>query len=145
MHAAHDNHFSAELRGCSSESDLTELEEVDASPKRGKMTKAVNTTEDLDLELSDQEGHSADGHDSCDIYEKEYEELDSEEDARTYSAYHNSDSEISDTRLEKKQSHQVKGSKVETGTSRGKEDRSALSSDTVRFFESLLPSTRRLT
>jgi len=133
-------HSSAALRRSSFDSDLTDLYEVEGSPKHSKRTKRVNNTkagEESDSELSSQDESSAARHERYDAYEEEYEEMDSEEDARTYSAYHGSDSEVSNSKLEKKQSHRVKKDPiVELTTSKEKGDGSALHSDTVMLVES---------
>ena len=136
------SHISAALRGSSFDSDLTDLYEVEDSLKRSAMTRRVNNTdarEESDSELSNPDPYSAADRDKYNTYEEEYEgeyeEMDSEWGARTPSAYHGSDSEISDSKLEKKQPRQVgRDLIVSNTTSKVKEDRSALQSDTVRFF-----------
>jgi hypothetical protein len=63
--------------------------------------------------------------------------MDPEENARTCSAYHGSDSKVSDSKLEKKQSHRIKRDPIiELTTSKEKGDGSALHSDTVMLVES---------
>jgi hypothetical protein len=120
------------------DSDLTDLSEVNGSSKYSKTTKRVKNTEageESDSASSSQ--FSAAAHDRCDVYEGEYEEMDSEEDTRSYSAYHGSDSEIPGSKLEKKQSLRVKKNLlVGHTTSKEKAVDSALQSDTVMLVES---------
>ena len=131
---------SATLRKPSFDSDLTDLYEVEGSLRHSKTTKRVNNTNaetESDSELSSQDEFSAARHDRCDVSEEEYEETDSEEDARTYSAYHGSDSEAPDPKPEKKQTHRVKKDPiVEHAAAKEKGDGSALHSDKVMLVES---------
>ena len=124
-------HSSTALRS-SFDSDLTDLHEVEGSPKRRKMTKRVNNTdtgEGSDSELESE--FSAAGHDRCDVCEED-EEMDSEEDARTYSAYHGSDSEVPDPKLKKKRTQRMKKDPiVEPTTPKEKGVGSVLQSDMV--------------
>lgn len=114
------------------DSDFTDLYEVEGSPKRSKTTRRVNNTdtgEGSDSELSSE--FSAARHDRCDVCEED-DEMDSEEDARTYSAYHGSDSEVPDPKPKTKQTQRIKkGPIVEPTTSKENGVGSVLHSDTV--------------